>query len=188
MLVPLFLLVLVFVPFLLLWLLPYLNTFIVVFGFRCFFLLTFAVLLFWFCCILLIVVLVCFLVLFFVSCFRLILLLVVILVERCLVIGPSRFQRLENLLFFLLFDGKIHLLKPLDLMIYRILVVLSVFDVAFRIFVLNLLYHLVVKEFRWSFSLIIILFFVIHLVELYHLKKNSKFLNFKNFVDSKKMT
>ena len=168
MLVRLFLLALAFDSFLLLWLLAYRNTFNVVFVFRCFFLLTFAVLLFVFCWILLVVILFCFLVLFFGNYLSLILLLIIVLGGRYLLNGRGPFQRLEGLLFFLGVCVKTHLWINFDLMAYRVLIIHCAFGRVIRIFILNLLYHLEVKEFRLFFSSIIILFFVVHLVKLHH--------------------
>jgi len=188
MLVRLFLLVMAFDFFLLRWLLAYRNTFTVVFVFHCFFLLTFAMLLYVFCWILLVVILFCFLILFFGNYLSLILLLIIGLDGMYLLNGRGPFQILEDFLFFLGVCLKTHLWKHLDLMAHRVLIIHCVFDKVIHIFILNLLYHLEVKEFHLFFSLIIILFFVIHLVKLYYLKKNLKFLNLKNFVDFKKMT
>ena len=146
MLTPLFLLGLAFDSSLLLGLLASLNIFIAVFGFRCFFRLTFVKLLYVFYWILLKVILAYFLILFSENCFRLALLLVIILGGRYLLTSLCLFQILELCLFFLQFDWEIHLWWAQDLMAYQILIILSIFDIAIHIFILNLLYHLKVKE------------------------------------------
>ena len=146
MLTPLFLLGLASDSSLLLGLLACLNIFIAVFGFRCFFRLTFVKLLYVFYWILLKVILAYFLILFSENCFRLALLLVIILGGRYLLTSLCLFQILELCLFFLQFDWEIHLWWAQDLMAYQILIILSIFDIAIHIFILNLLYHLKVKE------------------------------------------
>ena len=146
MLTPLFLLGLAFDSSLLLGLLASLNIFIAVFGFRCFFRLTFVKLLYVFYWILLKVILAYFLILFSENCFRLALLLVIILGVKYLLTSQGLFQILELCLFFLQFDWEIHLWWAQDLMAYQILIILSIFDIAIHIFILNLLYHLKVKE------------------------------------------
>ena len=146
MLTPLFLLGLASDSSLLLGLLACLNIFIAVFGFRCFFRLTFVKLLYVFYWILLKVILAYFLILFSENCFRLALLLVIILGGRYLLTSQCLFQILELCLFFLQFDWEIHLWWAQDLMAYQILIILSIFDIAIHTFILNLLYHLKVKE------------------------------------------